>query len=116
MLTDVCEHQEDHHLSLSNAKVKITTACYCWPDMRASSLCSDLSRYHVPVFFYKVPGGHDSEAGGVIWEMTDRRAGGQEEVRLVDTPGSVQQPQAHETGSPVGKVKEARMCCVTMQH
>ena len=49
-------------------------------------------------------------------ELSGRwRTGGQEEVRLVETPGSVQQPRAHEKGSPVGKVKEASMCCVTMQ-
>lgn len=42
----------------------------------ASSPRSDLPRYHVP-FFHKVPGGHhDTEAGRVIWEMTDGRAGG----------------------------------------
>lgn len=29
-----------------------------------------------PMFFSKVLGRHDTEAGSVIWEMTDSRAGG----------------------------------------
>lgn len=65
--------------------------------MLLALLCSDLPHY-------KVPGRHDTEAGGVIWEVTDSRAGGGVACRH---PGG----SAAQDGKSCLERLEARMYC-----
>lgn len=83
--------------------------------MEASSLCSDLSRYHCPIFT-RCRADVTPRQGSVIREMTDsegRRSPG------LSTPRGQSnyqgdEAQGHQTGSGVGKVKEVRN--VSPQH
>ncbi len=85
--------------------------------------------------FYKVPGGHDTKAGSVIWNMTDSRAGGgvacrrprvsatarrarlrhmRQEVMLerLKRPGCVLSPSCRDASSINGcKNEDARASC-----